>query len=107
MPVGADLSDVSPFGYLMKTPAPPSFIAFVTEPSVYAYVHASSGYLSSQCAIEMLRLIISACVSPGKSWGIFVWIFIPEQLVSSHGSKLCRSGVLSSFADGRGLLQVS
>ena len=63
-----------PSGCVMFTPAPPFDIALVADPSVYIWIHASLGYLSSMAASVSELLATSLWLSPGSTPGMEVWI---------------------------------
>ena len=62
-----------PPGKRTSIPVPPLVTAFVADPSVNTWIHASCGYLSAIVARVRDCFTVSSCVSPPEREGAVVW----------------------------------
>ena len=71
-----------PPGKWTSIPAPPLVTAFVADPSVNAWIHASCGYLSAIIVRVRNCFTVSSCVSPSEREGTVVWTLISVMSVT-------------------------
>ena len=72
-----------PPGKWTSIPAPPLVTAFVPEPSVNTWNHASCGYLSAVIARVRDCFTVSSCVSPERE-GTVVWTLMSVMSVTQR-----------------------
>ena len=72
---------VCPPGKWTSIPAPPLVTAFVADPSVNTWIHASCGYLSAAIARVRDCFTVSSCVSPPEREGTVVWTLVSVRSV--------------------------